>query len=58
MIFDAGFLPVPYLMDALRKYPRATKWSTAIRNGGIRVIDEYGNIIRTIDRYKKIFQSV
>ena len=53
-LFERGFLPVPYMPDIHRKYPMATAWRTAIRNGGIRVVDDDGNVIRTADRYRKI----
>ena len=53
-VFEEGFLPVPYLMDPLRKYPKATKWQTALKDGGIRVVDDKGNIIYTPTRYKSI----
>lgn len=53
-VFIKGFLPVPYLMDQQMKFREATKWQTAIKNGGIKVIDESGHIIDTIDRYRSI----
>lgn len=53
-IFQEGFFPVPYLLDPEKKYINATRWNTAIKNGGIRVIDEKGNIIDTRERYKNI----
>lgn len=53
-IFVEGFLAVPYLMDQNRKFPKATMWKTAIKNGGISVVDESGNIISTEKRYKYI----
>ena len=57
-IFIEGFLPVPYLLDYHRKFPKATHWRTAIKNGGVRVIDDKGNIINTSDRYRKIITSL
>ncbi|SUV35250.1 Uncharacterised protein [Bacteroides pyogenes] len=53
-VFDEGFFPVPYLMDYKQQFRNATNYTTAIKNGGIRVVDEEGNIINTIERYKKI----
>lgn len=53
-VFTEGFLPVPYLMDHENKYPKATMWQTALKDGGMRVIDHNGNVINTIERYKKI----
>lgn len=57
-VFEEGFLPVPYLMDHNRKYPKATQYITAIKNGGIRVIDEDGRVISTTDRYRKIIDRM
>ncbi len=57
-VFVEGFLPVPYLMDQNRKFPKATQYRTAIKNGGIRVVDEEGNIIYTPDRYKKVIDQM
>lgn len=53
-IFADGFLPVPYLKDEKNKYPKARIWNTAYKDGGIRVIDEKGEVISTMQRYKKI----
>lgn len=53
-VFKEGFLPVPYMLDTHKKYEEATHWSTAIKNGGIRVVDEKGEVVRTSIRYKKI----
>ncbi len=57
-VFEEGFLAVPYLMDQKHKFPKATMWKTAIKNGGIRVVDNKGNIIYTPDRYKKIISQM
>lgn len=57
-VFVEGFLPVPYLMDQHRKFPKATQWHTAIKNGGIRVVDDEGKIINTLDRYRKIISQM
>lgn len=56
-VFERGFFPVPYMMDPHQKYSEATHWNTAIKNGGIRVVDEKGEIIRTATRYKKIMAN-
>lgn len=50
-VFEEGFFAVPYLMDQQRKYPKATMWKTAIKNGSIEVVDEEGNVISTGNRY-------
>ena len=57
-IFESGFLPVPYLMDQKNQYPNARRYHTALKNGGIRVIDEKGNVINTVKRYKDILDSI
>ena len=53
-VFTEGFLPVPYLMDQQRKFKKATQWQTAIKNGGIKVVDVEGNVIDSMTRYRKI----
>lgn len=53
-LFNEGFFPVPYLMEQRNQFLNATNYITAIKNGGIKVVDEEGNIINTIDRYKEI----
>ena len=57
-VFNEGFLPVPYLMDQNRKFKKATHYQTAIKNGGISVIDENGDIFNTIKRYKSIISNM
>lgn len=57
-VFNEGFLPVPYLMDQNRKFKKATQYHTAIKNGGISVIDENGDIFNTIKRYKSIISKM
>lgn len=58
LIFKEGFLPVPYLMDSMHKWEKATKWKTAIKDGGIKVVDDLGNIIPTIQRYHRIIDNI
>ena len=57
-VFKEGFLAVPYLMDQDRKWAKATMWKTAIKNGGISVVDEDGNIIHTEERYRYILDHM
>ena len=57
-VFTEGFLPVPYLMDQQRKFRKATQWQTAIKNGGIKVVDDEGNVIDTITRYRWIVSQL
>ena len=57
-IFTNGFFPVPYLIHKKEEYKNATSYTTAIKNGGIRVVDETGNIINTINRYQNILNKL
>lgn len=57
-VFKEGFLAVPYLMDQNHKFPKATMWKTAIKNGGISVVDDEGKIISTEDRYHYIIDHM
>lgn len=57
-VFEEGFLAVPYLMDQNHKYPKATMWKTAIKNGGINVVDDEGKIISTENRYHYIINQM
>lgn len=53
-VFVDGYFPVPYLIDMDKKFTKATSCYTAVKNGGVRVVDEKGNIIPTMDRYKML----
>lgn len=57
-VFKEGFLAVPYLMDQNRKFPKATMWKTAIKNGGIAVVDDDGKVISSEDRYHYIIDHM
>ena len=57
-VFVEGFLPVPYLMDQQKRFTKATMWHTAIKNGGVAVVNDEGEIIYTVDRYKKIIDKM
>ena len=52
--FEEGFFTVPYMVDSSTKYSKATQWRTAIKGGGIRVVNDKGEIIHTSDRYRQI----
>lgn len=52
--FKEGFLPVPYLLDLDKEFPKATKWTTAIVNGSVKVVDNKGLPIYTPNRYRRI----
>ena len=56
-MLDKGFFPLPYLIDNDDVYKNARKYRTALKNGGIRVVDENGNIVRTGKRYSKILSE-
>lgn len=57
-VFEEGFFPVPYLMNQREKYEKTIQYTTALKDGGIRVVDEQGKIINTIHRYKKIIDNI
>lgn len=57
-VFVNGFLPVPYLMDQENRYPKARKYATAIKHGGVCVVDHDGKEIDTIERYRKIIDNM
>ena len=45
-------------MDPMRKYPKATKWQTALKDGGIKVVDDKGKPIYTPSRYLSIINDM
>ncbi len=53
-VYDMGFLPTPYIFDPEHIFSNATKWRTVVANGGVKVVDENGKNIDTIQRYKDI----
>lgn len=57
-VFKEGFLAVPYLMDQDNKWSKARMWKTAIKDGGICVVDDDGNIISTEERYRYIIEHM
>lgn len=57
-VFMEGFLPVPYLLDQNRKFRKATQYHTAIKNGGIKVVDDDGVVIDTMSRYRSIIATL
>ena len=56
-VFLEGFLPVPFLINQREKFKKAVMYDTVLRNGGIRVINDAGEIWNTVDRYKKIIEG-
>ena len=57
-VFCEGFLPVPYLMDQQGKFKKARQYQTAIKDGGIKVVDEEGKVVGTVERYRKIISQM
>ena len=57
-VFEEGFLPVPYLMDHGHRFPKATMYQTAVKDGGISVVDENGNVIPAAVRYRRILSDM
>ena len=57
-IFEEGFLPVPYLMDHERMYPKARRWQTAVKDGGISVLDKDGHVVSAPARYRRILSEM
>lgn len=57
-VFKNGFFPVPALYDPDNKYPMATRWKTAIKKGGVRVVDDAGKIVYTPNRYRSILHEM
>lgn len=53
-LFNAGFFPVPYLLDKDKKYSKATNTRTAIRNGGVYVVNDLGEVVDTPSRYSRL----
>jgi hypothetical protein len=54
-IFCNGFLPVPYLVDNMNKYPNSKWFQTQIINGSVKVVDNSGTVIPTVKRFKNLF---
>lgn len=44
-IFAAGFLATPHLWGCREEFAHATAWSTALVDGGVRVVDDQGHPI-------------
>lgn len=57
-VFTEGFFPVPYLMDLQHKFKKATQWKTAVKDGGVKVVDDKGDVIETSKRYIKIISQM
>lgn len=53
-VYEKGFLPTPYIYDPEHHFPEATQWTTAIIDGGVKVVDENGKPIDTSYRYRNI----
>jgi len=53
-LFKDGFFPVPYLIDDAQEFSKAKAYATAIKNGGIRVVDDNGRVVSTVKRYESL----
>ncbi|HOS16707.1 MAG TPA: hypothetical protein PKX15_06850, partial [Bacteroidales bacterium] len=56
-VFNDGYFPVPFIIDQNNTYPKARMFTTAVKKGGVKVVDEKGQDMKTLDRYKKIFNE-
>jgi hypothetical protein len=50
LIFAAGFLPVPYLWECREEFRHAIAWRTAMRKGGVCVVNENGTTVPAVKR--------
>lgn len=57
-IFEAGFLPVPYLWQCRDEFPDAVKWRTQIIKGSVKVVDETGRVLSPKERARIAAESV
>lgn len=54
-IFKKGVMPVPYLWEGLEEFKEAIKWRTSLVNGAVKVVDEQGVEINSLNRLYNIF---
>ena len=45
-------------MDLQHKFKKATQWKTAVKDGGVKVVDDKGDVIETSKRYIKIISQM
>ena len=57
-IFQLGIMPVPYLWECREEFSEAVKWSTALVDGGVHVVDRDGRIIPPAERVAEVFDSI
>lgn len=55
-VFELGILTAPYLWNCREEFPQVVKWNTDFVDGGVAVVDEFGNVIDPVERIKKIFE--
>jgi hypothetical protein len=56
-IFQAGFLPVPWLWEGRSQYPAAVAWQTKLIDGGVRIVDTAGKPIPVETRLELIRET-
>lgn len=56
-VYELGFFPTPYIFDPENHFPKATRWHTAVIDGGVKVVDETGKVIPTERRYSQILDE-
>ncbi|UCE39785.1 MAG: cobalamin-binding protein [Candidatus Aminicenantes bacterium] len=54
ILFQMGYLPVPFLWECREEYANAVNWTTRILGGGVHVVDEKGKRISIQDRLRRI----
>lgn len=56
-IFKKGIMPVPYLWEGREEFSEAVKWNSKLVDGGVKIVDEKGQLINPITRVQNIFLS-
>jgi hypothetical protein len=49
-VFQAGFLPVPYLWECRDEFRHAVRWQTRVVNGSVQVVNQTGHIVPPQER--------
>lgn len=55
-ILASGFLPVPALAALRDEFAEATRWSTAMVGGGVKVVDEGGRPVPAAERMREVVE--
>lgn len=56
-IFSKGILVAPYLWECREEFKEAIKWKTALVDGGVKVVDEKGIVIKPFTRVSSLFTT-